>query len=206
MTRPLVIAVTGGIGSGKSTVCDEFARCGVPVIDADQVAREVVLPGSPGLAEITAEFGPFILASDHTLDRAALRRVVFADPAARLKLEAILHPLIRHATRARIAALDADYCLLAIPLLVEKGHYDQIDRVLVVDCPEDVQINRVMSRDSLTAPEVAAIMRTQATRDARLSRADDVIVNAEGLESITTQVARLHEIYRRLARQHARAS
>ena len=206
MTRPLVIAVTGGIGSGKSTVCDEFARCGVPVIDADQVAREVVLPGSPGLAEITAEFGPSILAPDHTLDRAALRRVVFADPAARLKLEAILHPLIRHATRARIAALDADYCLLAIPLLVEKGHYDQIDRVLVVDCPEDVQINRVMSRDRLTAPEVAAIMRTQATRDARLSRADDVIVNAEGLESITTQVARLHEIYRRLARQHARAS
>ena len=206
MTRPLVIAVTGGIGSGKSTVCDEFARGGVPVIDADQVAREVVLPGSPGLAEITAEFGPAILAPDHTLDRAALRRVVFADPAARLKLEAILHPLIRHATRARIAALDADYCLLAIPLLVEKGHYDQIDRVLVVDCPEDVQINRVMSRDSLTAPEVAAIMRTQATRDARLSRADDVIVNAEGLESITTQVARLHEIYRRLARQHARAS
>ncbi|MBI2802596.1 MAG: dephospho-CoA kinase [Gammaproteobacteria bacterium] len=200
MTRSLVVGVTGGIGSGKSTICAEFARFGAPVIDADVAAREVVEPGTPGLAEIVAEFGASVLDSHGLLDRPALRRVVFKDAARRRRLEEILHPKIRARIAEQIAALDAPYCLLAIPLLVEKGNYTFIDRILVVDCPLEIQVERVMRRDKLTVPEVEAIMRTQTTREQRLAMADDVVLNAGDLDPVRGQVAELHQRYLLLAK------
>jgi dephospho-CoA kinase len=206
VTIPLVVGVTGGIGSGKSTVCREFEQLGASFIDADQVAREVVLPGTPGLAAVVAEFGRAVVSADGTLDRAALRRIVFTDPSRRARLEEILHPLIRARIAQCIGEVDGAYCLLAIPLLVEKGNYRDIDRVLVVDCPADVQISRVMARDHLTAEEVAAIMRTQATREERLAKADDVVTNSTDLEAIRAQVRHLHARYLDLARNREPAN
>lgn len=199
MNRPLVVGVTGGIGSGKSTVCSTFARFGIPTIDTDQVAREVVVPGSEGLAAVIAEFGSGVLTAEGTLDRAALRRIVFADPVRRERLEAILHPRIRARVRELLEQVSTPYCLLGIPLLVERGNHQQVERVLVVDCPEDVQIARVMARDKLTAPEVRAIMRSQASRQERLEMADDVVINAGDLAAVETQVAALHAKYLALA-------
>ncbi|MGE3483101.1 MAG: dephospho-CoA kinase [Gammaproteobacteria bacterium] len=200
MTGPLVIGVTGGIGSGKSTVCTAFARFGIPTIDTDQVARDVVVPGSEGLAAVVAEFGPDVLRVDGALDRAALRRIVFADPARRARLEAILHPRIRARVRELLAGVDAPYCLLGIPLLVEGGRrQSQVDRVLVVDCAEETQLARVMSRDKLTAEEVGAIMRSQASRQERLDMADDVVVNSGDIPALDAQVAALHVRYLALA-------
>jgi dephospho-CoA kinase len=193
--RPLVIGVTGGIGSGKSTICTEFSRFGIPVIDTDQVAREVVVPGSPGLAAVVAAFGAEVLAEDGVLDRAVLRRIVFADPARRAELEAILHPRIRSRVQTLISEITTPYCLLGIPLLVERGNSQRTDRVLVVDCPEEAQIARVIARDKLTEQEVAAIMRSQATRQERLERADDVIMNDSDLAAIQAQVKALHQRY-----------
>jgi len=197
--RPLVIGVTGGIGSGKSTVCSAFESFGIPVIDTDQVAREVVVPGSEGLAAVVTEFGNEILASDGTLDRAALRCIVFADPERRKRLEALLHPRISTRVRALVETVSTPYCLIGIPLLVERGNSQQVERVLVVDCPEDVQIARVIARDKLTAQEVRAIMRTQATRQERLDMADDVVVNATDLPTVQAQVEALHAKYLALA-------
>ena len=162
--RPFVVGVTGGIGSGKTTVCHEFEIFGVPVIDTDQVARDVVAPGTPGLAVVVQGFGTEILSPDGQLDRRRLRHVVFADPALRVQLEGILHPLIREETAARVLATAYPYCMVCIPLLVERGGGNRVDRVLVIDVPEDVQVARVMHRDELTGPEAAAIMRTQASR------------------------------------------
>lgn len=195
MSWPYVVGVTGGIGSGKSTVCAEFERLGVVVIDADEVAREVVLPGSQGLAAIVAEFGAGILNPMGSLDRSALRRVVFADPARRESLEKILHPLIRTRIREQVSRVLSPYCLLAIPLLVEKGNYDQVNRILVVDCPVATQISRVMARDNLTLQEAEAIIRSQATREQRLNKADEIIVNVADIESVKSQVERLHADY-----------
>jgi dephospho-CoA kinase len=195
MSQPYVVGVTGGIGSGKSTVCDEFARYGIAVIDADVVAREVVQPGSSGLAAVVEEFGASMLDADGNLDRAALRRLVFGEPGRRDTLEKILHPLIRARIRELLAQVTSPYCLLAIPLLVEKGNYDHVNRVLVIDCPVETQISRVMARDKLTQQEAEAIIRTQASREQRLSRADDTITNATDLDAIRAQVARLHSTY-----------
>lgn len=200
MSRPLVVGVTGGIGSGKSTICREFEALGVPVIDADVVAREVVIPGSPGLARVVAEFGPEVLTADGALDRPRMRTLVFAEPARRRRLEAILHPLIRERIAADLGRVQAPYCLLAIPLLVERGGGYRLDRILVVDCPEQVQIERVMARDDLTASEVEAIMKTQAPREARLRAADDIISNATDIDAVRAQVANLHQAYLALAR------
>jgi len=198
--RPYVVGVTGGIGAGKSTVCNQFVeRHGVPLIDADVVAREVVEPGQPALAAIVAAFTPAILDQQGRLDRAKLRSVVFADPQQRRLLENILHPEIRQAIRTKVAAIGAAYCLLAIPLLAEGGKHESIDRVLVVDCPEELQINRVRLRDHLTESEVMAIMRTQASRAARLRVADDVIVNAGDNAALARRVDELHDMYQQLA-------
>ncbi len=199
MKRPLVIGVTGGIGSGKSTICAEFLRYGIPEIDTDQIAREVVVPGNPGLAAVVAAFGREVLTPEGYLDRAALRRIVFADPARRAELEAILHPRIRARVQELIAEVTTPYCLLGIPLLVEHGNKQQLDRVLVVDCPAETQIARVTARDKLTESEVAAIMRTQATRQERLNRADDVVMNDSDLATIQAQVKTLHLRYLALA-------
>lgn len=195
-----MVAVTGGIGSGKTTVSDRFAaRHGVPVVDADIAAREVVAPGEIGLARTVEAFGEGVLDASGGLDRAGLKRIVFADPAKRELLEGILHPLIRERLERQVLALDTAYCLLCIPLLSSRTAYDFIDRVLVVDCSQETQIARVTARDDLTESEVMAIIRTQATRDERLALADDVLLNEGDPEAISAQVDELHATYLRLA-------
>ena len=195
----LRVGLTGGIGSGKSTVADSFASHGVPVIDTDVIARDLTAPGGAALAQIRAAFGDTVMQVDGTLDRAALRRRVFADSAARRQLEAILHPRIRQAVEEALATLTAPYALIVIPLLVETGGYrDLLDRVLVVDCPEDVQIARVMARNGFTRDEVAAILAAQAGRAERLAAADDVIVNTGSPEGLRAEVAALHRRYQAL--------
>ena len=195
------VGLTGGIGSGKSTVADFFAAHGVPVIDTDRIARAETAPGSPALSAIRAVFGEVVIQADGTLDRAALRHRVFADAAARHQLEAILHPPIRQAVdKARAALTAAPYVLIVIPLLVERGGYrDMLNRVLVIDCPEDLQIARVMARSGLTRNEVKAILATQASRAERLAIADDVIINTASSEALQEQVAVLHRRYLALA-------
>lgn len=199
-----VVGLTGGIGSGKSTVAEDFARFGVPVIDTDVIARQLTAPGGSALAAIQATFGEGILLPDGTLDRAALRRRIFADAGARHRLEAILHPLIRQQVIQALATLNAPYALIVIPLLVETGDYkDLLDRVLVVDCPETLQIERVMARSGLARDEVESIMATQAGRAERFAVADDTITNDGPPEALRAKVAVLHQDY--LARAAASA-
>jgi dephospho-CoA kinase len=194
------VALTGGIASGKSRVADIFEALGVTVIDSDAVAREVVAPGSEGLLAIVQRFGPSVLTEDGQLDRRALREIVFADPSARGDLEALTHPRIR----ARMGALNRQahgpYLINAIPLLAETGGRRDFDRVLVVDCPEDLQITRVMTRDRIDETAARAVLAAQASRAARLALADDVIVNDGDLESLRKAVGALHERYLDLAR------
>lgn len=191
-----VIGLTGGIGSGKSTVADLFAHRGAAVIDTDLIARQLVTPGSPALAEIRAAFSDAVLDSAGKLDRAGLRRLVFADDAARGRLEAILHPRIRSDVKRALAEVHAPYAVVVIPLLIETGGYrDMLDRVLAVDCPETLQIERVMARNGLSAEEVRAIIATQASRAARLAAADDVIENTGSEETLRSAVAALHQRY-----------
>ena len=197
------VGLTGGIGSGKTTICREFAALGAPVIDTDQVARDVVAPGSPGLAAVVAAFGPEVLTADGQLDRRRVRQLVFATPALREQLEAILHPLIRQETDARVQAAGFPYCLVCIPLLVERGGGNRVNRVLVIDCPTEVQIARVMARDELTAPEVAAIMQTQASREDRLAAAHDVLENTGDVSLLRPQISALHARYLQLAKEGA---
>ena len=204
MTR-LRVALTGGIGSGKSTVAECFAGLGVPVIDADIIARELVLPGRPALAEITAEFGPRIFTAEGTLDRDALRRRVFADASARKRLEAILHPLIRDEMKAQATRLTAPYALLVIPLLFETGQQNIADRILVVDLPEVLQLERVQARSGLAPDEVERIIASQTTRDVRVAGTDDLIDNSGDPTTIRPQVERLHALYLRLAAKHPAA-
>ena len=195
----LVVGLTGGIGSGKTVVSDSFAAHGVPVIDTDLIARELVEPGQPALAEIAAEFGADCLDQAGCLQRAVLRERVFADPAARQRLEANLHPRIRAVARERIAAQTAPYGLLVIPLLVETGMSDLVDRVLVVDAPEAEQIRRVMARDRIDATQAQRILAAQASRRQRLALADEVVENAGDLTELERRVAALHTYYLRLA-------
>jgi dephospho-CoA kinase len=191
-----VVGLTGGIGSGKSTVADNFAAQGVPVIDTDVIARDLTAPGGAALDAVRAAFGEAVMQADGTLDRAALRRRVFSDSASRHRLEAILHPLIRQRVEQALGTLTAPYALVVVPLLVETGGYrDVLDRVLVVDCPEDMQIERVIARSGLTRDEVTAILAAQASRAERLAAADDVIVNSASPEALRTQVAALHRRY-----------
>jgi dephospho-CoA kinase len=195
-----IVGLTGGIGSGKSTVADCFAHLGVPVIDTDVIARELTAAGGAALAQIRAAFGDAVMRADGSLDRAALRRLVFADNAARLQLEAILHPRIRQVVAEVLATLNAPYALVVIPLLVETGgHRDLLNRVLVVDCPEATQIERVMARNGLTRDEVAAILAAQAGRAERLAAADDVIVNTASPAALVGEVEALDGRYRDLA-------
>lgn len=199
--RMLRIGLTGGIGSGKSTVAELFARRGVPVIDTDVIARELVAPGQPALAEIVREFSNEVLDARGRLDRAQLRERVFNHPAARDRLEAILHPRIRVAVQARLAALDAPYCLIVVPLLIETNFDEFVDRTLVVDVDEQRQRERVSRRDGVSVDAVGRIMAVQATRQKRLARADDVISNDGTIDDLEHAVARLHAQYLALARQ-----
>lgn len=195
-----VVGLTGGIGSGKSTVADAFAALGMPVIDTDVIARELTAQDGAALDAIRAAFGESVIQADGTLDRAALRRHVFTDAAARYQLEAILHPLIRQHVEQTLAQLTAHYALLVIPLLVETGAYrDVLTRILVVDCPEETRIARVMARSGLARDEVMAILAAQATRAERLAVADDVILNTASPEDLRAAVASLHQRYLALA-------
>jgi dephospho-CoA kinase len=194
------VGLTGGIGSGKSTVAGLFAEMGVPVIDTDVIARDLTASGGAALEAIRAVFGEAVMQPDGTLDRAVLRRRVFADAEARRQLEAILHPRIRQVVGQTLATLTAPYALIVIPLLVETGGYrDVLNRVLVVDCPEDAQIARVMARNGLAHGEVKAILAAQVGRADRLAAADDVIVNTATPAALRAEVATLHQRYLALA-------
>lgn len=196
-----IVGLTGGIGSGKSTVARFFAELGVPVIDADIIAREVVEPGQTALDEIIATFGPEMLDLDGRLDRTRLRREVFATPAKRQALEAILHPRIRAEMENRAATLNAPYCIFVIPLLVETKQRRHLNRVLVVDASLDQQRQRVRERDGLTDAEIDAIIAAQTSRKDRLAVADDVITNNNDLNHLKTQVFDLNLRYIALAGQ-----
>jgi dephospho-CoA kinase len=196
---PFRIGLTGGIASGKTAVAEAFARRGVPIVDTDVIAREVVEPGRPALAEVVAAFGPGVLGSDGRLDRRALRAVVFADPALRKRLESILHPAIRAEMQRQAATAVGPYVVIAIPLLVENRLQAQVDRVLVVDCPPEVQLARLLARDGETPAGARAILAAQATRDERLAVAHDVIVNDGSLADLDARVGALHDRYLELA-------
>lgn len=204
--RPLIIAVTGGIGSGKSAVTDRLSKHGVPVFDADEIARQVVAPGEIALAEIVAIFGPQALRRDGQLDRAALRALVFADDAARKQLNAIVHPRVHARLHTLAHAAGPAYVVLAIPLLVEAVHaYDWLDRTVVVDVPRAVQIERAMARDGMDRNVAERMLSAQATRARRLAVADDVITNDGPIAALDTIVPRLHARYRVLAKNRTSA-
>lgn len=195
-----VVGLTGGVAAGKGAVGDRFAAHGIHVYDADTAAREVVMPGQPAYAEIEFGFGHAVLNPDRTLNRRALREIVFANPVARRMLEGIVHPRVRRWLRERSARDAGPYCLLAIPLLAEHRHqYGWIDRVLLVDAPEAVQIERLMQRDGVGRGQAEAILSAQATRRQRLAIADDVIANDADAAALDAQVTALHEKYLRLA-------
>ena len=197
---PFVVGLTGGIGSGKSAVANAFASLGVEIVDADLLAHRLSVPGQPGYAAIREAFPDVELTPDGEIDRARLRSRVFADPRARVRLEAALHPLIAAAAKREIAAWRGPYGVTVVPLLLERGKLaSAVDRILVVDCPEDAQVLRVVARSGMTPAEVRAIMATQASRQARLADADDVIDNAGPREAIAPQVAKLDARYRELA-------
>ena len=196
---PFRVALTGGIASGKTAVANFFATHGVPVIDTDVIAREVVEPGQPALAAVVDAFGTGVLAADGRLDRPRLRERIFGDAEARRRLEAILHPAIRAEMERQSRAAGGSYQVLVIPLLVEGGRRDHIDRVLVVDVPEATQIERLVRRDGVSRDQADAALRAQASRDARLAFADDVIENTGDVAALETRVAKLHGNYLRRA-------
>ena len=203
----LRVGLTGGIGSGKSRVAQIFAGLGAPVIDTDQLSRDVLAPGQPLLDEIFWVFGTDLRRPDGGLDRGTLRTRVFADPALRACLEAITHPAIAREMEVRVAELPADapYVLLVIPLLTEAGWRDRVDRVLLVDCPEPVQVQRVMARDGIDAGAAWTMVRSQASREARLRAADDVIDNdaSSSTGMLADRVRELDRQYRGIASSHA---
>jgi dephospho-CoA kinase len=198
---PLFVALTGGIASGKTAVADIFASLGVPVLDTDQIAREVVEPASPTLSQLISEFGQDILDASGRLDRARMRERVFKNPGERQRLEAITHPAIRAELARRAAEAGGDYQIHVIPLLVETGRAKDYERVLVVDCPEEKQIERLMSRDRATREEAKRILAAQVTREQRLAVADDVIENTGTLAQLRDSVQELHRRYLQLAQE-----
>jgi len=201
----LTIGLTGGIASGKSTAAARFVELGVPVIDADESARRVVAPGEPGLGQVATAFGAGVLTATGELDRRALRQIIFGDAQRRRELERILHPLIRADMDRRAAAAPGPYVVFAIPLLVEGGARGRVDRILLIDVAEDVQLERVMKRDGGSLEEARAILAAQASRDSRLKAADDVLVNSGSVADLRQAVDRLHAVYLRLAAAKAAA-
>jgi dephospho-CoA kinase len=200
-SRSFRVGLTGGIASGKSTAAKFFGALGVPIIDTDQLARDVVEPGQPPLERLVERFGPSILTEDGHLDRPALRNIVFSDPKARADLEALTHPAIGVAVEARSAEAGGIYQILVIPLLVEKSLGSQLDRVVVVDCDEELQIRRLQARDGSTLEQARAILNVQTSRGARLKAAHDVIKNEGDMSAVRDQVEKLHARYLELAQQ-----
>ena len=200
------VGLTGGIGSGKSAVSERFATLGVPVVDSDVSARTVVAPGSAALRQLSEYFGAELLQADGSLDRPRLRQRVFADLTARQWLEQLLHPLIRDHCQRQLEAASYPYALFVVPLLIEAGSALEVDRILVVDLPEEAQLRRTLSRDQSDSTTVKAIMASQASRSQRRERADDVIDNSGSPEALDTTVKQLHQRYLALATKHARTS
>ena len=206
---PFCVGLTGGIASGKSSAAALFEELGAAVVDTDAIAHELTRPGTSAMAAIRDAFGPAYLAADGSLERAKMRQLVFSDPAAKAKLEAILHPLIRERARARIVAAQQPYVIVVVPLLVETDAYrDLIERILVVDCREELQVARAMQRSQLKESEVRAILAAQLPRTERLGRADDVVDNNGDIEALRQQIQKLHAKYLAFAQAavHARNS
>ncbi len=199
--RVFRVGLTGGIASGKSTAAKFFGALGVPILDSDQIARDVVEPGQPPLERLVARFGSTILTPDGHLNRPALRDIVFSDPKARADLEALTHPAIGAALEARSASAGGPYQILVIPLLVEKNLGAHVDRVLLIDCDEGLQIRRLSTRDGSTPRQAQAILDAQATRATRLKAANDVISNDADMSAVQAQVVALHTRYLELAAQ-----
>lgn len=195
----LRVGLTGGIGSGKSTVANLFSTRGATIIDTDEIAHDLVTPGQAAYRDIIDQFGKNVLDPSGVLDRSKLRVRVFENPFERERLESILHPRIRAAVEQRLNQIDAGYAIVVVPLLIETGFVDLVDRILVVDADEALQIERVAKRRGMTPADVAKIMAAQAARKQRLARADDVIVNNSGLIELEQRVAELHERYLSLA-------
>ena len=196
---PFRVALTGGIASGKTTVANLFAALGVPLIDTDVIARQVVEPGQPALAEVVQNFGPDILDADGRLDRRRMRERIFSDPTAKQRLEGILHPAIRAEMERQSREANGPYQVLVIPLLTEGKRRDHVDRVLLVDVPEELQIQRLMLRDGVTHDQAAASLNAQATRAERLAIADDIVRNTGRVDDLRAEVAKLHAKYLTLA-------
>lgn len=199
----LVIGLTGGIGSGKSTVAKLFIERGITVIDTDQLARDVTQRSQPALKEIAEKFGPGVLQADGGLNRNALRKIIFADDNKRIWLENLLHPLIYAEMEKQINRATSPYCIVVIPLLLEKGRHSIINRVLIVDTAESAQIKRTNARDNSTVEEVKAILETQVKRPERLAGADDIIENNGSISDLVPQVESLHGFYTALAQKNA---
>jgi dephospho-CoA kinase len=193
--KPWILGLTGGIGSGKSAAARHFTELGVHLVDADDAARWVVEPGQPALNKIAEHFGTGVLQADGQLDRTALRNLIFADIAERQWLEALLHPLINQEIMQYLARAESPYAILVSPLLVESGQATLTQRILVIDAPEQLQIERSMARDKSSEEQVQAILKAQASREARLSKADDVLLNDRGLGWLRAEVERLHHFY-----------
>ncbi|MGM0824229.1 MAG: dephospho-CoA kinase [Pseudomonadota bacterium] len=195
----MIVGLTGGIGSGKSTVARAFGERGIGWVDADDIAREVVAPGEPALAKIHERFGALVIADDGSLDRAALRQIVFDAPEERQWLEQLTHPIIRErlvATLQRLQSGTSPYALLVSPLLFESGQAALVERTIVVDVPTDMQLSRTLQRDGVSEANVRAILKAQMSREARLAKADDIIDNSRDIAHMKQQVARLDRAYR----------
>jgi dephospho-CoA kinase len=199
-----VVGISGGIGSGKTTVTDLFTKLGIEVIDADVIAREVVEPGSPALKTIIDKFGHSVLDSSGSLDRAKLRTLVFNDSDIKNWLNQLLHPAIRQLMLLQTQQAKSTYCLMSVPLLVENKLYEQLDRVVIVDVDEPTQLRRTLLRDKTNEQQIRAIMSAQATRQQRLAVADDVIDNNGKADDLDKQVAQLHQQYLQLAIQNTK--
>lgn len=195
----LIVGLTGGIGSGKTAVSDLFAEKGITIVDADVVSRIVVEPGTEALKEIEAHFGSEVIQADGQLDRRALRGKVFDDELERKWLEGLLHPLIAQEILRQLQASESAYTILVSPLLLEAGQYKMVDRVLVVDVPRSLQVDRTVNRDDTDAQQVEAIIAAQMQREDRVAKADDVIVNDRDLQHLASEVDRLHETYLKIA-------
>lgn len=199
MSGPLQIGLTGGIGSGKTTACRLFSGMGVPVIDADRIARDLTSPGKPALDLIAGNFGRELIKEDGGLDRERMRKIIFNDADARRKLESILHPLVYAEIERLIGKVDTDYCIVSIPLLLETGNAEQFDRVLVIDVAENIQRERAAMRDNSDPMAIQSIIDSQISRKERLKMADDVIRNNGDLDSLESQIRQIHEKYTTLA-------
>ena len=196
----LVVGLTGGIGSGKSAAADEFARLGATVVDTDAISHELTGPGGAAIAELNRQFGSAFIDAGGAMNRKRMRDLVFSDPEEKQRLEALLHPMIRAESARRIAAAKGPYAVHVVPLLIESpDHRARVGRVLVVDCPEDLQISRVRQRSGLPEQEIRRILATQIQRDKRLASADDVIDNSGPISAMQQQVHKLHETYLKLA-------